>query len=188
MRYQPAVSRRLFRCFGGTPPPKPLICKIVSNRLGARFRSAWAHHVGGTPLRSCLSAVVACFSRRRLDARIRLALSDIIKTSLCYRSQSFTFRCCHSPSVSGKQKTLLPYGKQGEKKSFSLRRYLLARSLIEAQPITGLTRQPTESDCTAFNRPIMTCRGQGDLSHRPVRGGYVHASFHRTWETFITRA
>ena len=67
--------------FRGTPPPKPLICKSVSNRLGARNRSAWAHHIGGTPLRSCAS--------------IRLALSDIIKTSLCYRSQIVTFRCCH---------------------------------------------------------------------------------------------
>jgi len=67
--------------FRGTPPPKPLICKSVSIRLGARNRPAWTHHVGGTPLHSCAS--------------IRLALSDIIKTSLCYRSQIVTFRCCH---------------------------------------------------------------------------------------------
>jgi hypothetical protein len=39
--------------FGGTPPPKPLICKSVSNHLGARIRSAWAHHLGGTPRHSC---------------------------------------------------------------------------------------------------------------------------------------
>jgi hypothetical protein len=67
--------------FRGTPPPKPLNCKSVSNRLGARNRSSWAHHTGGTPLRSC--------------ALIRLARSDIIKTSLCYRSQIVAFRCCH---------------------------------------------------------------------------------------------
>jgi hypothetical protein len=67
--------------FRGTPPPKPLNCKSVSNRLGARNRSSWAHHTGGTPLRSC--------------ALIRLARSDIIKTSLCYRSQIAAFRCCH---------------------------------------------------------------------------------------------
>ena len=54
--------------FGGTPPPKPLKCKFVSNRLGARNRSAWAHHVGEMPRHSC--------------ALIRLALSDIIETSL----------------------------------------------------------------------------------------------------------
>src|SRR6185503_5311991 len=50
--------------FGGTPPPKPLKCKSISNRLGARNRSAWAHHTGGTPWHSCAS--------------IRLARSDII--------------------------------------------------------------------------------------------------------------
>ena len=60
--------------FRGTPPAKPLKCKSVSNRLGARFRSAWAHHTGGTLLHSCTA--------------IRLALSDIIKTSRCYRSQT----------------------------------------------------------------------------------------------------
>ena len=60
--------------FRGTPPPKPSICKSVSIRLGARNRSAWAHHAGGMPRHSC--------------ALIRLALSDIIETSLCYRSQT----------------------------------------------------------------------------------------------------
>src|SRR5262245_34914252 len=76
--------------FRGTPPPKPLKCKSISNRLGAHFGSAWAHHVGGTPRHSCAS--------------IRLALSDIIKTSLGHRSQLVTFRCCHTPSVSGNKK------------------------------------------------------------------------------------
>jgi hypothetical protein len=40
-------------------------------------------------------------------ASIRLALSDIIKTSLCYRSQIVTFRCCHFTVSLRKQKTLL---------------------------------------------------------------------------------
>ena len=79
--------------FRGTPPPKPLKCKSVSNRLGARNRSAWAHHVGGMPRHSCAS--------------IRLALSDIIKTSRCYRSQIVTFRCCHFTVSFREQKTLL---------------------------------------------------------------------------------
>ena len=80
--------------FRGTPPAKPLNCKSVSNRLGARLRSAWAHHTGGTSFRSCAS--------------IRLTLSDIIKTSFSYHSQ---FRLpfvlivnCH---ISRQQKTLL---------------------------------------------------------------------------------
>jgi hypothetical protein len=57
----------------GTPPAQPLNCKSVSNRLGARIRSVWAHHAGGTPRRSC--------------DRFRLALSDIIKTSFAFHSQ-----------------------------------------------------------------------------------------------------
>jgi hypothetical protein len=60
--------------FGGTPPPKPLICKSVSNRLGALFSDLWAVPTGGMPRHSC--------------ALIRLALSDIIETSSCYRSQT----------------------------------------------------------------------------------------------------
>ncbi len=60
--------------FRGTPPPKPLICKSVSNHLGARLRSRWADPTGGLPRHSC--------------ALIRLALSDIIETSLCYYSQT----------------------------------------------------------------------------------------------------
>lgn len=79
--------------YWGTPPPKPLICKFVSNRLGARNRSAWARHIGETPSRSCTS--------------IRLALSDIIKTSRCYRSQVVTFRYCHFTVSFREQKTLL---------------------------------------------------------------------------------
>ena len=39
--------------FRGTPPIKPLNCKSVSNRLGARIRPGWAHHTGGTPKHSC---------------------------------------------------------------------------------------------------------------------------------------
>src|SRR2546428_12893774 len=33
--------------FKGTPPPKPLNCKSVSNQLGARLRSRWAEPTGG---------------------------------------------------------------------------------------------------------------------------------------------
>jgi hypothetical protein len=53
--------------FGGTPPPKPLICKSVSNHLGAQLRLRWAELSGGTPRHSC-----AIFS---------FATTDIIATS-----------------------------------------------------------------------------------------------------------
>ena len=60
--------------FRGTPPPKPLKCKSVSNRLGARLRPRWAQPTGGKPRLSC-----AIFS---------FATADIIETSLGYRSQT----------------------------------------------------------------------------------------------------
>ena len=86
--------------FRGTPPPKPLKCKSVSNHLGARLRSRWADPTGGKPRLSC-AIIQFCYcltsSRRRFVIVHRL----------------FTFRCRHSPSVSGKQKTLLTRGKQG---------------------------------------------------------------------------
>src|SRR6185436_14603828 len=60
--------------FRGTPPPKPLICKSVSNQIGAHLRSRRADPTGGKP--------------RLSGAVIRLALSDIIETSLRYCSQT----------------------------------------------------------------------------------------------------
>ena len=59
--------------FEGTPPTKPLNCKSVSNRSGQR----WADPTGGKPLLPF--------------ARIRVARSDIIKTSPGYRSQLLPF-------------------------------------------------------------------------------------------------
>ena len=60
--------------FRGTPPPKPLICKSVSNHPGARLRSRWADPTGGKPRLSC---AISSF-----------ATADIIETSFRYRSQS----------------------------------------------------------------------------------------------------
>ena len=60
--------------FRGTPPPKPLKCKSVSNQLGARFRSRWADPIGEESKFLC-----AIFS---------FATTDIIETSLCYYSQT----------------------------------------------------------------------------------------------------
>ena len=88
--------------FWGTPPPKPLNCKSVSNRLGARNRSVWAHHTGGTLWHSC--------------DRIRLALSDIIKTSFSYHSQfQLPFALIVDPSYSDNKKPCFHFGKQGVK-------------------------------------------------------------------------
>src|SRR6266403_3145716 len=58
--------------FGGTPPAKPLNCKSVSDRPGALSGRRWAEPIGGTLLPA---------------SELRLALSDIIKTSLSYDSR-----------------------------------------------------------------------------------------------------
>ena len=60
--------------FRGTPPPKPLKCKSVSNHLGARLRWRWADPTGEESVLLC-----AIFS---------FATADIIETSLGYRSQT----------------------------------------------------------------------------------------------------
>ena len=93
--------------FGGTPPPKPLNCKSVSNHLGARLRSRWAQPIGATPRLSCPSSIALL---RRVGALIRLALSDIIETSPGYRSQTLhlslllftiSFRKTKNPAYTG---------------------------------------------------------------------------------------
>ena len=117
--------------FRGTPPAKPLKCKSVSNRLGARFRLRWTEPIGGKPRLSCPSSVAqlpcpvpssaahvkepnssATLLLRRVDASIRLVLSDIIKTSFSFFSQCSAFRYQVSllfQFCMGKQKTLLPF-------------------------------------------------------------------------------
>jgi len=32
--------------FGGTPPPKPLICKLIRARIDDGIARSWAHHLG----------------------------------------------------------------------------------------------------------------------------------------------
>jgi hypothetical protein len=39
--------------FRGTPPPKPLECKSISNHLGALISDVWADPTGGQPRLSC---------------------------------------------------------------------------------------------------------------------------------------
>ena len=41
--------------FMGTPPAKPLDCKIWLNTTGAVFRERWAYPTGGEPRLSCAS-------------------------------------------------------------------------------------------------------------------------------------
>ena len=60
--------------FRGTPPPKPLKCKSVSNHLGARLRWRWAEPTGEESVLLC-----ALFS---------FATTDIIETSLGHHSQT----------------------------------------------------------------------------------------------------
>jgi len=65
--------------FWGTPPAKPLDCKIRPNSSGALCRDLWAHPTGGEPR---LSRAFFCF-----------APGDIIKTSIAFYSQFYAFRC-----------------------------------------------------------------------------------------------
>lgn len=71
--------------FTGTPPPKPLICKSVSNHIGARLRSRWADPTGGKPR---LSGTIFSF-----------ATADIIETSSCYCSQFVHLSLSCSPAI-----------------------------------------------------------------------------------------
>lgn len=60
--------------FRGTPPPKPLKCKSVSNHLGALISDPWADPTGEE---CCILSAISSF-----------VLSDIIKTSFYTGSQS----------------------------------------------------------------------------------------------------
>jgi hypothetical protein len=70
--------------FRGTPPPKPLDCKIWLDTSGALFCDRWAYPTGGEPRLSCPSSVALL---RRVDARIPFVSIDIIKMSPSFRSQ-----------------------------------------------------------------------------------------------------
>ena len=59
--------------FMGTPPAKPLDCKIRLNTFGAHFLDLWAEPTGEEPRLSC--------------ALISLVFTDIIEMSLIYNSQ-----------------------------------------------------------------------------------------------------
>ena len=65
--------------FRGTPPAKPLDCKIRPNSSGALSCDLWADPTGGEPR---LSRAFLCF-----------VPGDIIKTSVSFFSQCVAFRC-----------------------------------------------------------------------------------------------
>jgi hypothetical protein len=74
--------------FRGTPPPKPLNCKSVSNHPGALISDLWADPTGEESFILC-----AVFS---------LVLSDIIETSFCNRSLSVHLSLPSFTVISGK--------------------------------------------------------------------------------------
>jgi hypothetical protein len=107
---------------------KALKMQSVSNRLGTRFRQRWTVSTGGKLRPSCPSSVAIlrmnpsagartrglspALPLRRMDASIRLVLSDIIQTSFSFYSQCSAFRNRFSllfRSCMGRQKTLLPF-------------------------------------------------------------------------------
>jgi hypothetical protein len=65
--------------FGGTPPAKPLNCKIRPGSSGALVGDRWADPTGGEP--------------RLSRAVLRFVPGDIIKTSVPFFSQCAAFRC-----------------------------------------------------------------------------------------------
>lgn len=87
--------------FGGTPPPKPLKCKIRFALPGDATGHSWAHHTGDDSM--------------LVFAKFNLSPDDITRMSRCSCSQtirlsllSFVFQFRGE-----KQKTLLTLGKQG---------------------------------------------------------------------------
>ena len=86
--------------FRGTPPAKPLDCKIRPNSSGALSRDQRADPTGGEPR---LSRAFFCF-----------VPGDIIKTSVSFYSQFYTFRYRFTSVVCGQiRKPCFHSGKQG---------------------------------------------------------------------------
>jgi hypothetical protein len=82
--------------FMGTPPEKPLICKLVLNHLGALISDLWADPTGEE---FCILCAIFSF-----------VPSDIIETSFHYYSQSIhlsllpltvSFRAIKNPAYTG---------------------------------------------------------------------------------------
>ena len=84
--------------FGGTPPPKPLNCKIRFGLSGDAFGRSWAYHAGDQPM-----LVLANFN---------LSPEDITWMSLCLCSQIVCLSLLfvhRQQRPQGKQKTPLTF-------------------------------------------------------------------------------
>jgi hypothetical protein len=87
--------------FWGTPPAKPLKCKSVSNRLGARFRQRWTESTVES-LGFPAPEFVCCYrtSSRRHFLSTHSALPFVIKFHFCFASAWVNKKPCFH---SGKQ-------------------------------------------------------------------------------------
>jgi len=76
--------------FIGTPPAKPLKCKVCLNHLGALMSDLWADPTGEE---FCILCAIFSF-----------VLSDIIETSFfsCSQITTLSFSCFHTASYAGK--------------------------------------------------------------------------------------
>ena len=85
--------------FRGTPPPKPLDCKIWLNTIGASLRDRWGHPTGGEPrLSRAISSIVSV---------------DILKMSPSFRSQFVHLLLCDPFPRSGKTKNPASFRQAG---------------------------------------------------------------------------
>jgi hypothetical protein len=101
--------------FGGTPPPKPLDCKIRLNTLGAHFLERWADPTGGEPRLSRATFIIVSI--------------DIIEMSPSSQSQ-FIHLSVRVLIIRGKQKTLLALRLAGFGEIYGFSLYLLASRLF----------------------------------------------------------
>jgi len=84
--------------FRGTPPPKPLCCKIRFALPGEVIGGSWAHHTG-----ECLRTATA-----PVRAKFSLSPEDIIKMSRCSCSQIDSLSLTAIPTVRSAGKTKNP--------------------------------------------------------------------------------
>jgi hypothetical protein len=145
--------------FRGTPPAKPLDCKIRPNRLGALSCDPWAHPTDGEP--------------RLSRASIRFAVAGIMVQMPCFCS--LTVLCLSlcgwsfHGSWSNKKPCFRLASRVGRLYSLSLWSPACHGSLrIGAVPMRLVVRQ-AEAEHAAAEGPFPTDRLR-DRLHRPYRG------------------
>ncbi len=117
--------------FRGTPPPKPLKCKIWFDSFDALFGDRWADPTRGQPRLSC--------------ARFSLASVDILKMSRCSRSRSVHLSLLMVQSCRENKTPRLRFGKRGVE----------TRYVWFVYPLTSLPSRPTSGfrPIPAMDRP-----------------------------------